>query len=329
MIKTQQLLLHKAAMVGLLLASIPAGQNASTRSASVPIQRISPPGNAAVSGSVADSLAVPPSRWPGERFIFLEKTTMFREYGYEVYTSPLLEKEIAPCNPAIETRQHRLGYLPFVGKIMTVSAAKKLHTGEYLISFVVDSSGLAAFARTRKGTVEGLALFSDRENAEKRWLGKTVYSRRKAVDIYDTLATTFSSVPVSILEPLQVVGVRWGIPPLPPQPIMLVVRRQDGTKGLIPVHYRWTNVLPEKRVPGMPWEKEILESDPRKVFAWDEYTWKSIDKRSIFAGMSAEQVRLSWGEPKEIRPDSKTGTCAWRYETNILTFKNDTLLTSE
>jgi hypothetical protein len=45
--------------------------------------------------------------------------------------------------------------------------------------------------------------------------------------------------------------------------------------------------------------------------------------------MTAEQVRMSWGEPKSVRIDAQSGATFWQYEGNSLSFKNDTLTAQE
>jgi len=254
---------------------------------------------------------------------------MFQEYGYELYTSPSFDKEKQAPDTAVETKQHRLRYRPFAGRMVAADGARKLASGEYVVTFITDTLGRTVFGRTRGGAIEGIAWAGELPAAKAAWEGKTVHARRASISVFDSVSSAYTAIGVSVLEPLHVAEVRWGVQPLPPQPVWLVVKRKDGSTGIIPVHMSRMNVLLEKRTPGNPWDAEILDKNPKKVFHWDDFAWDAIERHSIFVGMTAEQVRMSWGEPKSVRIDAQSGATFWQYEGNSLSFKNDTLTAQE
>jgi hypothetical protein len=76
-------------------------------------------------------------------------------------------------------------------------------------------------------------------------------------------------------------------------------------------------------------EDLFTESDPRKEYKWSASTWKLIEEGKVKIGMSREQVRLSWGEPKDINSTiTRRGTSEqWVYSGNYLYFENGKLTT--
>ncbi|MBD3317508.1 MAG: hypothetical protein GF344_17090 [Chitinivibrionales bacterium] len=268
-----------------------------------------------------------PSQWRGKRFVMVEKVRMFRKFGYLLYTSPQLDSATSAPNPAVALKNHRLKYDVFAGGVVTVTAVEEQDDGEYLATFQTDTMGLTVYGKTRNGIIEGIHAEEDLVAARDRWLGQTVFSRRRLIDTYDSAASRFATTPVSITEPLEVVAVRWGMTPLPPKPIWLVVQRADGSRGIIPVNYSWTNVPPQKRTDGLPWSMDILEEDPRS-YGWEDEIWEAIDETKLLTGMTTKQVRLSWGEPANThsRIDERGRRVReLTYPGDILFFVNDSL----
>ncbi len=267
---------------------------------------------------------IPVSAWPGKRFLLLERVQMFRTFGHHMYTSGAFEDDPQPPRAGLELESHRLAYEPFAGHTLTVTSVEQQSDGEYLVVARLDTLELTVYGKTSRGIIEGLLDTDDLASARKRWQGKTVYSRRRLIDVYDSTASKFTNLRVSILEPLKVFDVHPGIIPLPPKPIWLIVDRADGSRGIIPLHYSWTNVLEEKRSPGMPWEQDIFEANPRDLYPrWEQYAWETIDNHHVYVGMTKEQVTMSWGEPRQVVQDS--ARIEWVYGKSKLTFKADTL----
>ncbi len=273
-------------------------------------------------------VTVPVSDWPGKKFRLLEKTKMFQRFGYELYTSPHFSDEKTAPDTRIEHANHRLKYEVFNGRTITAVAVQKMAGGEYHITFKADTLNLTVYGKTSNGIIEGIALFSDFAAAEKRWKGKIIFSRRRSIEMFDSVASRFSSVRVSTTEPLFVKRIRWGVTPLPPKSLWLIVVRKDGSEGFIPLNYSWTNVLREDDTEKLPWERDIFEHDPRKLYSWEEYIWETIDNHNICTGMTTEQVRFSWGVPKEMQTvtdrDGRKIT-TYTYSGKTLRFVNDTL----
>jgi hypothetical protein len=329
--KTQILLI--VGLLGWCLCTPPPRQTSAGQAISSPATQAAPvvqPAPAVPVDSVisrrADPVTFPVSAWTGKRFMLLEKVKMFRNFGYHLYSSPLLEQCREPINPAIELSNHRLLYRAFEKNTAAVTAVSAQPDGEYLVTFQVDSPAVTAYGKTTQGIIEGLGLFDDLQQARERWKGAIIFSRRRSIDIYDSTASRFTSVKVSMAEPLKVRDVVWGIIPLPPKPLWLLVQRGNGQAGIIPVHYSWTNVLPQKQTPGLPWAADILEQNPREQYSWDETIWEAIEEHRILTGMSRDQVRLSWGEPQqELSDKAAPSHTTWIYERGRLVFVKDSL----
>ena len=71
-------------------------------------------------------------------------------------------------------------------------------------------------------------------------------------------------------------------------------------------------------------EELFLTEDPKQKYKWPAGIWQAIENNRVITGMSAEQVRMSWGEPEKT-----TRTAAgeqWAYTAGVLTFKNGVLV---
>lgn len=275
--------------------------------------------------------ALPIAEWKGKKFRLLEKTKMFQNFGYELYTSPLFSEDTIPADSTIAHENHRLKYEPFNATNITATAVEKMDGGEYRVAFKTDTLQLTVYGKTRKGIIEGLALYSDFDAAEKRWKGKTVFSRRRSIDTYDSTLSRYKGVKMSITEPLKVISIRWGITPLPPKSLWLIVERQNGFRGFIPINYSWTNVLQTEETAVLPWESDIFGQNPKEIFKWEDRIWETIDKHNICTQMTTEQVLFSWGKPISkqagLDSDGKEIT-TYVYRGKKLIFRNDTLTLS-
>lgn len=260
--------------------------------------------------------------WPGNTFVLIPKVPMFQKFGYHLYDSPLLDEETQPADTTAVLKNHRLKYDRYKLAQITALTVSPQADGEYVISFQVDSPSVEpsiVYGKTSNGTLEGIALASDLADARRHWLGDTVYSRRRILDRYDSSEAKFSSMGVSISTPLQVIDVHWGMIPLPPKPIWLEVESPTGPKGIIPIHFSWTNVLENMRTDGLPWEADVLAKNPRNTRDWPDEIWTAIDAHKVTTGMTSEQVEMSWGEPNstETRED---GTVIWSFDRGKVRF---------
>jgi hypothetical protein len=271
--------------------------------------------------------ALPVAQWTGERFVLLEILPAFRANGHHLYASINLDTETSP-DTDIAHSSNRLRHDLFAGRHALVEAVAPLDNGEYLLTFRLDTLNLFAYAATRGETVEGIARSLDLDAARRQWVGKTIYSKRRIIDRYDAKTGAFANTKVSVRAPLRVHAVRWGTTPLPPKPLWLMVVTDAGDSGFIPINQSWTNVSKQARADHAPWESEVFARDPEALYDWDPYVWESIDKHSIFIGMTLDQVRMSWQAPREklVAAGGDSGAVRLQYNNTTLLFRNDTLI---
>lgn len=269
-----------------------------------------------------------PPEWVGKTFVTLPKNEMFRKFGYELYETRDLGNAIAPADTSRFLSNGRLRADLFGGATMKVEEATAFGE-DFLVRFRVQPESLQVFGRTKNGAIEGIAIQQDLAVARGRWTGDTVYSARRQIDVFDSTKHAFSSIPVSLTEPLYVSEIVWGQTPLPPKPIWVQVVRPNGDQGFIPIHFSWTNVIRNRRYEhGHPWQDDLLEENPKSTFNWDEYYWEAIDQHKVLSGMTPDQVRLSWGPPltrTEHTMNDSTIVRQWEYDRGILRFVNDSL----
>jgi hypothetical protein len=271
---------------------------------------------------------LPVNRWAGKKFIVLEKQNLVRQFGYELYLSPELGLSKKKIDPAWETPQRHVLCDKIERSCIVVKQVKPAGK-ENLVTFEHEQSGVVLFGKTRNGSIEGLAFAADIDSAQKKWLGATVYSARRFIDTYDSVSGKLDNIKVKIEQPLTVTGVRWGMTPLPPKPLWILVETPSGEKGFIPTRASWVNAMIDSKNNSAPWNDDIMETDPKKLYSWDETIWDAINNHSIATGMNRLQVRMSWGRPQSVLPSASDKKETWVYSAQSLVFVNDSLVSSE
>jgi hypothetical protein len=277
------------------------------------------------SGHLPSPRTIAIENWVGERFFLLEKPAMYCEYGYELYTCPMLESCRGPVDTAVETKSHRVPCGRAVNTALSVVSIEP-RGAEWLVAFRDDAAGKTFYAKTSDGELHEFAYAADCDSAKTRWAGKTIYSTRGFITLVDAGKT--GTVKVRLQDPLRVCDVRPGLTPLPAKPLWLMVEAANGTKGVIPVRFSWTNSPASQRHEGNPWADDIFESNPALSCIADAATWETINLHHVRKGMTREQVRLSWGRPREQKNDMHEATPSecWVYDNQKLWFDTEELV---
>jgi hypothetical protein len=154
-------------------------------------------------------------------------------------------------------------------------------------------------ARTLPGkeSVIGLALFDDIHNARQQWLGKTFWGREGRLSIYDEQTGAVSFITIKKYSPLKIVDVAAGWNE--EKPVRFVLETADGKRGFVDLNLSGTNVFKDTRHLNH-FEHCFVTEDPRKARKWDPQVWVLIENGQIGAGMTAEEVKMSWGEPDKV-----------------------------
>jgi hypothetical protein len=255
---------------------------------------------------------IPESDWVGLRLMILPQSKSLQHFGYqELYQDA--DQAYTP-----------LRYDDYAGRIVRV---RGIGHGRAANGEVFDEADLQ-LEDTKKiihgdleqGCMNDVGPVSDLEKARKRYSARTLWYSDDTLKSGDRKLKIKQYLPVKVLE----IVPGW----YAPVPIRFIVQTKDGRRGYVDVHMSDTNV-PASLQTRSRFEDTFLETDPRKTYAWTPKVWAAIESREVFVGMTAQQVRMSWGEPKETDTLSRAGRLEkWVYERGrILTLKDDRLIT--
>jgi hypothetical protein len=248
----------------------------------------------------------PIGSWVGKRFIFLPKPKGAESGTYEDFSRAVTHQK-------------------YTGRIARVVSADDSAASAY-IEFEMEDDGerLRVFTVANKESVRGMALADDIENARKQWAGKTLWSKMLMISSYDEQSGAVTMTPVKKFGPLKVVEVAPGWDE--EKPVRFKLETPDGKHGFVDLNLSGTNVHKEARHLSR-FEDHLLAEDPRLKHKWRAAIWQAPEKGQVYAGMTEEQVTMSWGEPDKI-----TRTAAgevWTYPSGALVFKKGVMTGSQ
>jgi hypothetical protein len=245
---------------------------------------------------------VPINSWGGQRFIFLSGPKASENGTYDDFSGRLVRKQ----------------YQGRVAKVIAVSD----FSGRVHLEFEMEDTHERLRARTlpNKESVKGIAPIDDISNARSRWAGKTLWCVLPRLSTYDEQNDLAGSITLKRYSALKVVDVVSGWDE--EKPVRFLLETADGKRGFLDLNLSGTNVFKEVRHL-FRMEYHFLTEDPRKTYKWPTRTWNLIENSQIVAGMTAEQVKMSWGAPDQITPTA-TGE-NWVYTAGTLTFKKGVL----
>ena len=264
---------------------------------------------------------VPESKWVGMRLIILPQSRAVQHYGYqELYRNS--DQEFAA-----------LPYAEFAGRIVRVTGIEQGHgpNGENLdeADLQVEDDKKTIHGDVDGGCMDDVAPFADIETARKLYVGKTLWLASDHLDSYDPQKDVsdapdasvrqgaFQHIKVPQYSPVRVLDVVPGW--YASAPVRFVVQEELAeASGYVDVHMSDTNV-PKDLQALRRFETVFLESDPRKNSLWPAKVWTAIENKEVFVGMTAPQVRMSWGAPKSIHASpAPAHTEQWVYDSSYL-----------
>ncbi|MCI0661722.1 MAG: hypothetical protein L0220_11660 [Acidobacteria bacterium] len=248
----------------------------------------------------------PIGSWADKRFIFLPGPKASEGSQYEDFTSRLIRKN-------------------FQGKIAKVISVSDFG-GRTHLEFEVEETGERYRARTlpNKETIKGLALVEDLEIARREWAGKTLWCKQIMLATYDEQNDLAGNIQIKRFEAVKVIDVLPGWDE--EKPVRFLLETADGKRGFLDINLSGTNVFNEVRHLHR-FGNSFLIDDPKKIYKWSTQTWRMIETGKILAGMTMEQVKMSWGEPDKI---TRTETSEnWVYPTGTLIFKKGVLVANK
>jgi hypothetical protein len=282
---------------------------------------------------IYDTLPLPekiePEQWVSHSFVLLPKPAMFQRFGYEVYRCAD-SKQCSESDTFYEHSSKRIRYDRFCGDTLNVVAVIRKPDGEWLVSLFDKRYNLSLYGHTKKAALTEMVLLKDFEAACDRWRGKAVFSSKGVISSAGSNGN-LSSVKVRRFDSLMVYDVRYGLTPLPVNPIWLMVKTGNGVEGFIPVRYSWSNVMKDQVAEGLPWADDILEFNPIKRYNWDIAIWELIENHRVTIDMDKNQVLMSWGRPLQKSDTIINGSKlqCWIYPAQKLYFNEVVLVTIE
>ena len=281
---------------------------------------VGPAWAASANGTPAINLTT--DQWKGHTFTFLALPADKQSAGYDIFT-------VDQASRGFEGDQSvRIPYEQHAGKQVTVTEVVPYPAGpdqqEYIIYMTVNDTGEKLVGRTMRGQLEGLVLTADLTNAQKQFLGKTIYPKlRKLTGLYIPGSNeTPASVPIPIGSPVTVVDVYPGNQSQ--EPIWLVVSF-NGEKAVLPIAYSWTNTTVNSWTENSPWQEVLFTEDPRLSLGWSHSLWYQIETGNVEEGMTKGQILLSWGKPQRTEANDSI----WIYGNKKINFSGDTVKSVE
>ncbi len=270
-----------------------------------------------------------PDQWINRSFVLLPKPAMFQRFGYELYRC-VDTGQCFETDTFYEHSNKRIRYDRFCGDTLNVIAVSRLADGEWLVSLHDNRYNLNIYGHTKKTALTEMVLLKDFEAACVRWRGKAVFSSKGVISTAGSNGN-LSSIKVRRFDSLKVYDVRYGLTPLPVNPIWLMVKCNNGVEGFIPVRYSWSNVMSDQLHEGAAWDDDILEFNPMKRYNWDATIWELIENHRVTIGMERDQVIMSWGRPGEKSDTTINGAKlqCWIYPAQKLYFNEMALITIE
>lgn len=280
----------------LLQASVLCAQNPYIREGSIGKQREE------TGTSCRDSLAFCPiEKWVGKKFIFLPIQKSHQQYGYQQFTGG----------------QGEFGWPTYeecVGRIGTIVNVS-VHYRDSKITIQMDDNGQTYVGSGDDETVMGIAPVADINYARSTSLGKTLWYRGRKLDTYNEATEEFGEIELRKYSAVKVLDVVAGWVSF--KPVRLILQTPSGEEAFKDVTLSRTNgPSPNSSVKWYPpddpgFSENFFVKNPHKTRKWSLRTWSAIEEGKVFLGMTAEQVRMSWGKPEEI---NKTITGNIRHE---------------
>ena len=278
---------------------------------------------------------IPEADWVGLRLMILPQSKALQHYGYqELYQDPSGSSKNAGSDYA------PLRYEDYAGRIVRVVGIGRGHlpNGDFVdeADLQLEGDKKMIHGDIDHGCMTDTASVSDLETARALYQGKTLWLAADHLSTYDpqkdaadvpassARQEAFGKIAVKQYSPVKVLDIKSGW--YASAPTRFVVQEESGQEGYVDVHMSDTNI--PKNLQGLNrFEGTFLTADPRLTYPWPAKVWAALENKQVFLGMTASQVRMSWGPPQETHSVAgQAETEQWVYEAaHMLTLKDGVL----
>ena len=203
-------------------------------------------------------------------------------------------------NLELETEDGNLRYDKFVGKTLTVIDIQELTALSYNITFKVNQTGIMVYANniSMPDNTLNLVPIQELQEAQKSYLGKTIYATSRSLFTYDSTTDTENTVPINFAQPLKITKIVRGLGSS--EPLWFIVREKSGQEGFFKVSadYFLDDTEGLLSILSSDWTENDLKSS-----GYTQSIINNINDGEVEIGMNAEQVKYAIGEPDKKNVD--------------------------
>ncbi|HWA89330.1 MAG TPA: hypothetical protein VG889_04805 [Rhizomicrobium sp.] len=272
---------------------------------------------------------VPVRCWQGQELFILPRTQSLRSYGYQSFDGgrgtfghPLYE-ELAGKTLIVTRVEPSAVHFDGSEKNYDITLKEKVSGETYRTHTVNTGSG------PDDAEVSDVVLLRDLVEARNRYLGKSYWIKVKelpklSMDSYG--GAGYADYPkfsrVAITDVLASTDDS--------HPVRIVLKNAQGEEGYFDIAATPTNRSPIGAVGDADLTDWMAPSDPKLTHKWSAKVWDAIQHERVFAGMSEEMARMSWGAPSDINRTIVGGRHVheqWVYDHSYLYFDGGILTT--
>lgn len=251
----------------------------------------------------------------GEKVVFVALTKGLQTYGYSSY------------HWTNDDSWASVPYDALVGKVGTITEIEPRPTGTLNFRKVIiklEASDESVITKALDDSISDITLLSDIEEGRKRWVGKTLWYKKKNIrpstdaEPQEWLVVTKKYQPVTVSGVM--VGAERGA-------VDFVLKFRNGQEGLVSVELSVSNTSPSSlKIFGKncSFDANFFIDDPRLAHNWPEEVWSVIENDQVVVGMNMDQVIMAWGEPDSINTTSTrmSDLSQWIYSNNRYVYLN-------
>jgi len=252
--------------------------------------------------------------WIGMKVAFLPQDESVRQDGYQAYSF----EEDGASHPSYDV---------LVGRTAEVIEYRS-DPGAPAVILKVDALDWVLYTQAVSGMLSEVGFVSEMEKA-RTLVGRRVWRKGRPPRTYaDRGGYIKGSEQTGTGEEVVIRDIEWSTNDR--KPLRFVFETHDGTTGY------WDGALSRINA-GLSSRVRLFEDswsldDPHVAHAdWPQRVWNTIESGKVTCGMTAEQVLVSWGKPRDVIRLTETPKVReqWVYDSHDLRFENGTLVSFE